>query len=194
MATIVVVKESLLTFIAERNLEEDIIDKREIYSEFIELLDIELATESSLQLTPVPAKMPYTAVERMTRQLVQQLQALEARGYTLFFWQGADILLVNEEYYLLANLTQLVPIKYKQLVLNYPTVYPFPSAVCAPELLKMAALPFITHKSASYYSLALLCLSKLNLSLETLQGTKLYYFLERCLKEEPSERYLYYIH
>ena len=81
----------------------------------------------------------------------------------------------------------------KQLVLNYPTVFPFPRERCAPELLKMDALPFRTHRSASYYSLALVCLKMVHMPLEKLKGTKLFYFLERCLKSEPSERVCYYL-
>ena len=98
--------------------------------------------------------------------------------------------------YILSNLSQLVPLHKKdtkQLVLVYPTVYPLPSERCAPELLKIPVLPFITHRSASYYSLALLCLKQLNLSLDKIEGTKLFYFLERCLKETPSELKLIYI-
>jgi len=183
-------------------------DNREIYDEFIEILkekdyDSNLVDTNILMAPePLPLIMTYHEVETMAMHLMLQLQALERRGCSLLFWQASDILFVYQKYYLLANLTQLVPLQKnkakakaavapEQLVLNYPALFPFPPAVCAPELLKMNALPFITNKSASYYSLALLCLAKLNLSLETLQGTKLYYFLERCLKTGPNERLLY---
>ena len=170
---------------------------REIYNEFLMLLmeEEEGSGESSIEKQePLPKVMSYMEVETMVLHLIIQLKALEARGCSLLIWQVSDILLVNNKYYLLANLTQLVPMYKKapdKIVLNYPAIFPFPKESCAPELLQMAALPFITHKSVSYYSLALLCLAKLNLSLETLQGTKLFYFLERCLKIEPSERTLY---
>lgn len=181
-------------------------NNREIYDEFIEILkEDDYDPNSQMAPEPLPLIMTYHEVETMAMHLMLQLQALERRGCSLLFWQASDILFVYQKYYLLANLTQLVPLQKnkakaktndkaaapEQLVLNYPALFPFPPAVCAPELLKMNALPFITNKSASYYSLALLCLAKLNLSLETLQGTKLYYFLERCLKAEPSERLLY---
>jgi len=184
-------------------------DNREIYDEFIEILKEEdhesNLVDSNILMAPepLPLIMTYHEVETMSMHLMLQLQALERRGCSLLFLQASDILFVYQKYYLLANLTQLVPLQKnkatnakaavapEQLVLNYPALFPFPAAVCAPELLKMNALPFITNKSASYYSLALLCLAKLNLSLETLQGTKLYYFLERCLKAEPNERFLY---
>jgi hypothetical protein len=173
---------------------------REIYTEFINLLLNPTASatskEWSLSALGDDFIVDYQGIETLAWQLALQLQALEARGWTLLFWQASDILIVNQgEFYLLANLSQLVPLDKKdksQLFLVYPTVYPLPAALCAPELYQMASLPFITPRSASYYSLGLLCLSLLlkygNLSLERIQGTKLFYFIERCLKLEPSER------
>lgn len=170
---------------------------REIYSEFINLLAKDSVSFASVNLRDYTGLLDYHALETLAGQLALQLDALEARGFTLLFWQVSDILVVNNgEFYLLANLSQLVPLYKKdkaKLMLVYPTVYPLPVAMCAPELLKMDVLPFITPRSASYYSLGLLFLSllsitKYNLSLERIQGTKLFYFLERCLKIEPSER------
>jgi hypothetical protein len=195
-------------------------DYREIYTEFMAVLNkhtsfaptsfaptsfaptsfapTSFAPTSFAPLTP---PLDYPALEQLAFQLTLQLQVMEAHGFTLLFWQPSDILQINstqmnnETIYLLANLSQMVPLHEKdptQLVLVYPTVYPLPAAYCAPELLKMAALPFRTHRSASYYSLALLCLRLGQLSLAKLEGTKLFYFLERCLKAEPSERMLLY--
>ena len=171
-------------------------ENREIYREFMEVLLKQVPMSAPESITAIytaeslPSIMSYTEVETLAFHLSLQLRVLERRDCSLLFWQSSDILFVNKKLYLLANLMNLVPIKSDQIVLNYPAIFPFPKAVCAPELLKMKALPFITHKSLSYYSLALMCLQKLNLSLEQLQGTKLFYFLERCLKEEPSERVL----
>jgi hypothetical protein len=153
-------------------------------------------------LKPLPEQMDYASVETMAFHVSLQLQVLEEKGYSLLFMKRTDIMVMRgeeegeekeEPLYLLYNLTQLVPLNNKdktQLVLNYPTVYPFDKEVCAPEVMKMSVLPFITSKSASYYSLALLCLKVMQMttSLDDLRGTKLFYFLERCLKDDPSER------
>ena len=206
-------------------------ENRDIYNEFMTVLLKQFPMSAPEPIVaiytaePLPLVMSYTEVETLAFHLSLQLKILERRDCSLLFWQSSDILFVNKKLYLLANLMNLVPItfapitfapitfapiKSDQIVLNYPAIFPFPKAVCAPELLKMKALPFITHKSLSYYSLALMCLQKLNLSLEelqgtlqgtlhgtlqgtlqgTLHGTKLFYFLERCLKEDPSERVL----
>ena len=172
-------------------------DYREIYTEFIAVLH-KHTSFAPTSFAPLSPPLDYPALEQLAFQLTLQLQVMEAHGFTLLFWQPSDILQIhmnNETIYLLANLSQMVPLSKKdptQLVLVYPTVYPLPAVYCAPELLKMAALPFRTHRSASYYSLALLCLRLGQLSLAKLEGTKLFYFLERCLKAEPSERMLLY--
>jgi hypothetical protein len=153
--------------------------------------------------------LAYPELEHLAFQLTLQVQALEARGFTLLFWQPSDILVVEietardadrpDKLYILTNLTQRVPLDPKdstQLVLVYPKVFPLPKAYCAPELLQMKVLPFITPRSASYYSLGLLglgLLKGLRLSLAEIKGTRLFYFLERCLKAEPQERVLLYL-
>ena len=217
-----ILSESILSAIDDN-------DNREIYTEFITVLlkqylisfgPISFGPISfgPISFGPLEKTLPYSEVETLAFQLTLQLQLLEARGFSLLFWQPSDILHIRSEpirsqpirsepirsepirseninLYILSNLSQLVPLDKKdrkQLVLIYPTVYPLPSECCAPELLKITALPFLTQRSASYYSLALLCLKRLNLSLDKIEGTKLFYFLERCLKEDPSERVLMY--
>ena len=155
-------------------------------------------------------KFKYDDVETLALHLSLQLQLLEKRGFTMLYLQSADIIRVSVNsskkgrdfcIYVLVDLTQLVPLDkqdHYKLVLNYPKVFPFPKSVCAPELYTIGMLPFTTHRSASYYSLGLLCLHLLNyqnqnLSLTNLRDTPLFYFLERCLKEEPLDRMCLFI-
>jgi hypothetical protein len=197
--------EQILTALQEAGLDLDPIqDHREIYTEFIEVLNCQVGEAFvptafvPTAFAPLPPSLEYPAVEQLAFQLSLQLQVMEAHGFTLLFWQPSDIMQLytkTQTIYLLANLSQIVPLHEKdptQLVLVYPTVYPLPVDYCAPELLQMTALPFLTHRSASYYSLASMCLRLCHLSLAKLDGTKLFYFLERCLKAEPNERMLLY--
>jgi len=164
-------------------------EDREIYEAFIEIVEASAggtgaSAGGTCQWLPTLPQLDYDQLETMAYHLTLQLQFLEEQGMTLLFWRPQDILVVDGKMYLLANLSQLVPLSEKEpdkLVLKYPAIYPFPAECCAPELLSLTELPFITHKNASYYSLGLLCLH--HLSLEELQGTKLFYFIERCLKE-----------
>lgn len=162
-----------------------------------------LATVISMESSLGEGKLTYSALDAMAFQLALQLATMEKRGYTLLFWQPSDILVVELKrerdtlkLYILANFSQLVSLQKKdetQLVLVYPSVFPLPADKCAPELLDIKVLPLITHRSASYYSLAIMCLNLVNLSLAELKGTKLFYFLERCLKKDPKERMLIYL-
>ncbi len=180
------------------------VDHKELYQGFMTVLLKQMghafATDATANATSIGQKLSYAETETMALHLSLQLQVLEERGFSLLFWQLTDILPIklfdrNKKdggegegvMYLLVNLSQLVSLHKKNtamMILNYPTVYPFPKDVCAPEVLAMETLPFITYKGASYYSLALLCLKASGLTLEALRGTKLYYFLKRCLKEQ----------
>jgi len=154
----------------------------------------------------------YDEIETLALHLSLQVKILEKRGFTMLYLQSEDIIRIrincngneikrggNFYIYLLADLNQMVPLdkqNYNIFVLNYPKVYPFPKNVCAPELHNISMLPFTTHRSAIYYSVGLLCLQLLNtqnLSLNNLCDTPLFYFLERCLKEEPFERMCLFI-
>lgn len=160
----------------------------------------------------------YDEIETIALHLSLQVKILEKRGFTMLYLQSEDIIRIringngngngNENkrgrdfdfyIYLLADLNQMVPLdkqNYNIFVLNYPKVYPFPKNVGAPELHNISMLPFTTHRSAIYYSVGLLCLHLLkgkNLSLNNLRDTPLFYFLERCLKEEPLDRMCLFI-
>jgi len=217
--------DKILSFLLDNDQAEQA--NREIYADFLALLLAQVQVQVQQQMNlmgSVETKklgketLDFAEVEVLAFHLSLQLQALEARAKTLLFWQPSDLLVIQwpnstVKLYLLANLTQLVPLAEKaptQLVLVYPAVYPLPSESCAPELLKITSLPFLTHRSASYYSLALLCLrllghkfapatlghksapATLGLDLAALTGTKLFYFLERCLYTDPKERMCLY--
>lgn len=171
----------------------------EIYQDIVKQIGVDMA-----DAIPMDNIMTFTEVEDFAYQLSLQLAALEAHAWTLLFWQPSDLSVITlkepeRKQYVLSNFSQLVPLCKKdptQLVLVYPAVYPLPPERCAPELLKMTALPWMTHRSASYYSLALLCLellAPLGLGLAELRGTKLFYFLERCLLADPRERRCFYL-
>jgi len=146
------------------------------------------------------SKLDYPSAEKMAFNLSLQLKELENMGLTLSYWTPADIIVVNDSSFLLGNLHNLVKLDIPNsfnIRLNYPIIYDDgsnhidyqeKSAMIAPEILKMDGLPFITHRSASYYSLGKLCLHCIDHSLAELAGTKLFYFVERCMLEPIEQR------
>ena len=156
-----------MDYIYDKIQDDDKAEHREIYEDFIELL---------LEQAPDPAPCDFYNccwLPAFSLDYDMDYSMAETMAFSL-----SD-----------KNSTHLAT----HLVLNYPKIYPFPANCCAPELLKITELPFTTHKSASYYSLALLCLHTLNISLDDLQGTKLFHFLERCLHINAEERVLLYL-
>jgi hypothetical protein len=167
----------------------------------IKSLFLERRGAKNMGATNMGAK--YDEIETMAIQLSHQLGLMEKHGFTLLFWQPADIICINQTYYFLANLQNLVPLNKNnktQLILAYP-VEKMESEITAasamqfiaPELQSINQLPFLTHRAASYYSLGLLCLNASFQSLEELQGTKLFYFIERCLRKDPATRVCFYV-
>lgn len=177
----------------------------------LNMIEIDCQTIDSVTLTEKMRDIEntYDKIETIAIHLSLQIQLLEKHGFTLLYLLPSDISVITLSFsdvgdvgshntiYLLTNLTNIVPLSKNNsecLVLTYPLVYPFPKKVCAPELYNLNILPFITHRSAIYYSLGLLCLSFFtNLSLNNLRDTPLFYFLERCLKKEPTERLCYFV-
>tara|TARA_B110000305_G_C19298761_1_gene568037 strand:- start:365 stop:1090 length:726 start_codon:yes stop_codon:yes gene_type:complete len=155
---------------------------------------------TSIILQKDHSNLDYSRAEKMAFNLSLQLKELENMGLTLSYWTPADIIVVNDSSFLLGNLHNLVKLDIPNsfnIRLNYPIIYDDgsnhidyqeKSAMIAPEILKMDGLPFITHRSASYYSLGKLCLHCIDHSLAELAGTKLFYFVERCMLEPIEQR------
>ena len=74
----------------------------------------------------------------------------------------------------------------------------FKSDFMAPELInfykdKNKNLPFVTNISCIYYSVALLILHYLELNLEDLLDSPLYYFLKRCMEKDENNRFFIFV-
>jgi hypothetical protein len=165
------------------------------------LVPTTLVPTTLVPTTLVPyEKMSLTKVETLAYHLSLQLQLLESKGYTLLYWQPTDISVFDNQIYILSNLSHMVPLSktdQNYLSLKYPIDLKPLLDIIAPEFFDMKSLPFITERSASYYSLGLLCQRLLDGSisygLDDLRGSKLFYFLERCLNPDPSLRSCFFL-
>ena len=149
--------------------------------------------------------LDYSHVEKMILDLGVQMLVLAKYQTGLCGLTLDAISVINEDLFLLTDLQQVRAVKKVKavtapqlLAFTYPMTFTDSDQVfLAPELrekIEAKVLPFTTMLSVGYYSLAKLCLACLQLEhLEPLQGSKLYYFLERCLQVDPSEReFLYF--
>jgi hypothetical protein len=78
---------------------------------------------------------------------------------------------------------------------NYLTIWkPFPQKkyYISPELSRIFTIPSKIHYKTIYYSLGLL-IKEINENMDKINGTKLYYALNRCLEEDPKKRTILFI-
>ena len=138
---------------------------------------------------------------RLALCLGEQLAALadsqkhNGEKYGVLFFNMKDITVVNKEFYLITNLSKVLPITDEnQLVLQQPIDF---NGFLAPELVGANTLPLEVTPSCAYYSLALLCLKALELDfddgMDRLNGSKFFYMLQRCLEKNPKNRIFIYI-
>jgi hypothetical protein len=146
--------------------------------------------------------MDYDAVEKLILHIGFQIMVLENYGKGVFFFNLEDIVVIDHSFFLLGNLDHVLQ-KYKQdkLLLSYPMKFTKADEMfLPPELNKglIDTLPFYASVTGSYYSLAKICIYCLDLgnddyNLEPIKGSKMYFFLLRCLQVEPEDRYFLYI-
>jgi hypothetical protein len=145
--------------------------------------------------------MSYDLVEQMILHLGNQMMLMSDNNLGLLFFNLNSVLLLDDAYFLIADLTNVVPMNSReQLTLNYPLKM---EGLLSPELEHVTALPVIVSITSSYYSLGLLCVACLGLGLandtiidtmfDTIIDTKMYFFLQRCLQSDPDKRYFLYI-
>jgi hypothetical protein len=169
-------------------------NKLTIHSESIMTLNDYL----NKNINKINKNMSYDNVEQMILYLGNQMIIMaENNKGILFFRQSCDdIIILDNEFCFISDLTHVVPINNKeQLTLNYPLKI---EGFTSPELENVTSLPVNVSITSSYYSLALLCVKCLGLGLVGLdlgmiKNTRMYFFLKRCLETEPDKRFFLYL-
>ena len=185
-------------------------DTEAIYRDFYSLLgreegfkDLQKGNFTIIAESIVPLRelipMDYNQVENMIRQVGLQLEVLLLKYKKgILYLNVEDIIVIDRSFFFLRGLENVIGLQKEELLITYPLkIEKADEQFIAPELKQKMAekvLPFKTSLTGVYYSLGKLCLYCLQLEdLETLNGSKMYYFLERCLKVDPTERYFLYI-
>lgn len=111
---------------------------------------------------------------------------------SFLFLSLEDITVIDNEWYIINNVDKLVNIiDDDNIVLETPIK--ITERLLPPEIKNINTLPFITNVSCIYYSIALLTIYCMNITLDSdlneIYDTKLYYFLKRCLLKSPEKRY-----
>ena len=154
-----------------------------IYTLFISTLSNNTLSNNTLSNINTPLSVDDTTI--LAQHLCAQLNILEYEySKSIAFIRLSDITVLNNTIFIISNLENMVNLHTNNtdIVLICPSTK-FNHKTCSPELLSINILPFITHKSSSYYSIGLLCLTVLNMRLDEIKNTRLFYFLVRCLNK-----------
>jgi hypothetical protein len=162
-----------------------------------------VSTLEELLKTYKDKKMPYNVCVRMIYCISSQLDELEKTHKFLYGLDLDDILVINDDIFLIASTEYLMPMSDKTFTFYAPFEMPFFSS---PELLSIKSIPAEVHFKCFYYSLGGLlmhCLfgktqsqiddAELEKLIDPISQTKMYWFLKRCFASTPSKRSLLFI-
>ena len=128
---------------------------------------------------------------KMVEDLGAQILFMERNSQGFLFFNLEDIIVIDQHFFLFLNTEYVFSLdSQKNLEINRPFRL---SEFSAPELKSIQELPTTISYKTIFYSLAAIILHCLQVDLETLKPTKLFYFLERCLEEDPTNRMFLYI-
>lgn len=166
-----------------------------------------IMTLSDYLKTKINGKMSESECAKLIYHLTNQIKYLEQNNYILYGYDLNDILVINENTFIVANSNYILPLENSQIIFSNPNIRPFFSN---PELNELTNLPSTIHYKSSYYSLGALvvfCLLNKNLLvgkerksekdieniLKPVFYTKIYWFIKRCLNKDYEQRVLLFI-
>ncbi len=147
-------------------------------------------------------KLQYFEGVKLAQCIGQQLFYLEKYAHTFSWFNLDNILVIDESSFLCVGYEQLMQVDpFGRIWFTTPFSLKLPHI--APEIQRLTTLPSWVSYKAAYYSLGSLiifCLAeddekstKIQLRLEFIADTKLYWFLLRCIDSDPSARLLLFV-
>lgn len=167
------------------------------------------ATSVKSLKTFLKASLPYELVLKIIYQLSIQLKYLiETHNETFIGYNINNVIVIDETTFVYISNEELCKIEVEQITITYP--FSRTDFYISPDISNIKEIPSTVHYKSVFYSLGCLILDCLLFKDEEanedeertphkildklpLKQTKLYYFLKRCLSEEPNNRYLLFI-
>lgn len=138
---------------------------------------------------------------KIINSLSIQINYLLEYNYGFYGIDIDDIIVLNDKYFIIISSEKLLKLDINcnpdLLKINKLIHIPF---FHNPEIKQITQLPSSIHYKCIYYSIGLLIIycifgeiNDQHLNLQLINSTKLYYFLERCLSPNVSDRHLLFI-
>ncbi len=157
-------------------------------------------------VTPLTKEIAKMYTKQMIKCLSEQLEYFYNNNLAFYGFDLDDIIVINDAQFLIVNNKYLQTVDEERKITFYS---PFPKPYfSSPELTELKCLPAQVDYNTCYYSLgALICyyisadkisykndMKRENLdAVESIFYTKLYWFLKRCLNENPKKRILLFL-
>lgn len=140
------------------------------------------------------------------QSFIYQIEWFEKNNLTFLGWNLSDIIVIDEFYFFIATNSFIQPIRSNKIELLIPYEKPYFSS---PEIINVNKLPCYIHYKSCYYSLGLFIVfglfnqfllkgndipsqEDIKNILKPFQFSKIYWFLIRCLHDDPEKRILLY--
>lgn len=132
-------------------------------------------------------------LKKFIYDLGSQILFLKENGIKIPYFSLGDIIIINQNNFLFINSKKLIKKGVEGHILSRIEGISSVDFI-PPELLEKKDINIShIHYSSAYYSLAKLILYVFDFILENLYYTNVYYFLNRCLKDDPLKRDFLYI-
>jgi hypothetical protein len=157
-------------------------------------------------VTPLTKEIAKMYTKEMIKCLSEQLEYFYNNNLAFYGFDLDDIIVINDTQFLIVNNKYLQTVDEERKLTFYS---PFPKPYfSSPELTELKCLPAQVDYNTCYYSLGTLILYyisadkipyKNDMKRENLDSneyifyTKLYWFLKRCLNENPKKRVLLFL-
>lgn len=134
----------------------------------------------------------YHPALRLAFCLGLQIAVLESLNIGILCLNPTDIIVLDENWYILKHTAQIFDMKNLNMIVNKP---PQLNKFCAPEINAITSLPAQIYYTSAYYSLALVCIHALDIdpNLYSIFESPLYFIIERCLESNPKDRIFLFI-
>ena len=152
-------------------------------------------------------QLHYVVILTLINSLVKQLQYLLENESKCFYTFAEDnIIVIDDCKFLYLSNEHLKEVKNNDIHIYSPISKT--SGYLSPELQKASSIPIIINYRTIFYSLGLFVVTNLcneteeiynnnnvqyKLINKTIEGCKLYHFLDRCLQTKPYKRFLIYV-
>jgi hypothetical protein len=153
-------------------------------------------------------KIHFNTIIEMIDSLSKQINILSSNGFSYIGFDLDDILVINKNTFLIINSEYILPLQKNENIMKIyfpPNKLPYFSN---PELINMSTLPGTIYIQSLYYSIGVLVIFSLfneyllvaneikdwntidKSLLNKIKNTKIYWFLKRCLEDDPKKRIL----